>query len=70
MKLVIRLVAGRCEGCGAVADVEEQRRLCLYCFGLWLAVERKREKLQDTLRVRFAAIGARVREQLKEFARI
>lgn len=71
MKLVIRLLANqRCGGCGGIVDVEEKTLLCLYCFALKLAVERRRTKLQETLRGRFAAIGEKVRQQMEEFRRM
>jgi Zn finger protein HypA/HybF involved in hydrogenase expression len=70
MKLVVRFVKGlRCEGCGDTGWVDEKSMYCPACLGIYLKVEERKEKLQSTLRVKFAAIGERVKEQLREFAR-
>ncbi len=67
MKLIVRLVSNqRCQGCGAAAWVEEKTLLCCACFGLKLAVEMRRQKIEGTLRARFAALASQVRDQLRE----
>ena len=73
MKLLVRLEEGRCgegrrcEGCAAIGYVEEKTGLCLYCFGLKVNVERRKRKLEETARARFLELGAKIREQMKEF---
>jgi hypothetical protein len=45
----------RCHGCGAIGYVEVKTILCLYCFGLRVKVEERKNKLQSTLSRIFAA---------------
>lgn len=66
--LIIRLIPNTaCDGCHNIGYVCDKSRLCPYCIGLKVSVETRRQKLTGTLRSRFAAIGAEVKEKLRKF---
>ena len=44
----------RCHGCGAIHRPVNHRLLCCYCQEFWLCVARRRRKLLETLKWRFA----------------
>lgn len=68
MVIILKLVRGpRCQGCGACHRyVGKKSHLCLYCLGLKLDVDRKKENLDGTLQQRFAVLR-KIKNQLKEF---
>ena len=43
----------QCFGCGAIGRADERLGLCLYCAGLYLAVQERKRKLDDTLSRKF-----------------
>lgn len=55
MKILTRFLKGpRCSGCGDIAaHVEEKTHLCPPCWGIYLKVEERKQKLESTLRQRF-----------------
>jgi hypothetical protein len=66
--LNVRLIPGiGCDGCHSIGYVCDKTRLCLYCLGLKVSVEERRQKLTGTLRGRFATIATEVREKLRKF---
>ena len=66
--IVIRVTQGlRCHGCGSCSYVDRKTLLCLYCLGLRLEVNRRKDNLEMTLAGRFARLARKVREQLAEF---
>lgn len=68
MIIVLRLKANsRCEGCGAHGYVDNRMLLCLACCNIKLLVAARHEKLSSTLRYRFAHLGRRIKEQMKEW---
>lgn len=68
MKILMRLEDDRkCSGCSAIGYVEVKTQACLYCLGLRLAVQRRKRKLDETVRSRFAGLAEEVRRKLREF---
>jgi hypothetical protein len=68
MVLILRLLEGkRCEGCGAIGRVHDLTCLCLSCLAPWLKAEDRKEKLNETLRIKFAWPVAKIAEFRNEF---
>ena len=68
MVLVLRLIEGhRCEACGAIGRVHDLTMLCLSCLAPWLKTEERKEKLNHTIRVKFAWPVAKIAEFREEF---
>jgi hypothetical protein len=69
MVLLLRLIPNkRCTGCSAVGYCEEKTLLCLYCYGLKINVERRKQKLVSSIVwLRFASLRQKIRTQMEEF---
>lgn len=66
--LNVRLLPGMaCDGCHSIGYVCDRSRLCLYCLGLKVSVEARRQKLSRTLRGHFATLATEVREKIRQF---
>lgn len=66
--LNVRLVPNVvCDGCHSIGYACEKSRLCLYCLGLKVSVETRRQRLSQTLRGRFAVVATEIREKLRQF---
>jgi hypothetical protein len=70
MILVLRLLPqSKCEGCGAIGRVHDLTGLCLSCLAPWIHVEERKEKLDSTLRVKFAWPVEKIQEFKRAFQR-
>jgi len=70
MIIVLRLLPNsKCEGCAAIGRVHDLTGLCLSCLAPWLNVEERKEKLNGTLRHKFAWPVEKIAEFRREFQR-
>jgi hypothetical protein len=70
MILVLRLLPNqRCEGCAAIGRVHDLTRLCLSCLAPWIHVEERKEKLNESLRHKFAWPVEKIAQFRREFQR-
>jgi hypothetical protein len=70
MVLVLRLLPNRkCESCGAIGRVHDLTGLCLSCLDPWVKVEERKQKLDETVRIKFAWPVEKIAEFRREFQR-
>lgn len=70
MVLIIRLLQNqKCEACGAIGRVHDLTKLCLSCLAPWVKVEERKDKLNGTLRHKFAWPAEKIREFRREFSK-
>jgi hypothetical protein len=68
MILVLRLLPRmKCEGCGAIGRTHDLTGLCLSCLDPWMKTEERKQKLDETLRIKFAWPVEKIAEFRKEF---
>lgn len=69
--IICRFVAhGVCTGCAAQdVRVHEKTLTCFSCTGKLVAIEDKKQKLQNTLRQQFLDVGAEIKKKVTEFNR-
>ena len=70
MNLILRLLPqSRCEGCGAIGRTHDLTRLCLTCLDLYMKVEDRKAKVNESLRIKFAWPVEKIAEFRREFQR-
>lgn len=70
MILVLRLLQNqRCEGCAAIGRIHDLTRLCLTCLDLYMKVEDRKAKVNESLRIKFAWPVEKIAQFRREFQR-